>query len=885
MLASFSSHMSSHLTLPPTVPSGVELVSGTPPAQENILVSADPTLLTQVPQSTFGTLGLAQGVSMMDVEPRMENPTLLALDPSHTTLLPPQPPIPPIIPYDPQTWLAQMFTSIVDAGTEARAAIVRGDTSEAARRSREMTETLRLVTDYMNQNSPSGADEMPNPFSPDHPVIAPPPAPLDQAAMTLPSLNDHRKRSSSIVDFAPAPKAAVRKLSHAIIPKTEPETILIPELPPLEPALTPPYAPGALVSSTTISQAASRPPSRFGMYPPAPVAQFASGYELASQMVSMQPMPVDNPINICSTGVISEPSVSPHLLSLSTSAPLDMAAPTFPPPIAPSVAPMSTMGGAGAAFPPDVPQMNRGSRAGSISSLFDRQSAFMAPVAPINPQPSATTMNMLLDMPFASASPPDDSETTGDDDEQGDSSMVSKHGLDIPTDQLQDIDQIFIAFLRSLCSNLDATDKNGEPIHQALMPKKMEKFAQSKDFRPFKFRIQAFTHAFVDELANHGYTDDKIQCKKIRQYLWRQPYIMRFNEEGKKAKSKGNHIWVVEARKTGEGGWEFRKFTRKFANCHSSVCYVGLPWSWTPHIWDPQASLKDVPVRYESHSLPPWLSWSITESGTYVLSGTPPLDADNVEIRTDAHFVVDGKEERISMSFPLHVAPSSTGSRRPSLSDTPTRRSVSDPALSHRSSNPSLSLSSPPRTDPQFVATVTEVLKVAAQRVQQERVSHNAPLETLQFDALCKQQQVLNRAVNAYTEEQRNPGYLQTSGEGDAQAALAKTAEQVVVQAVHTVIADKAAGVGVPVAVAPKNASIVEVSAVTQEALAKALARTTLHAHEVHVMQTTSKVLKEQEQALSPTSMSFEKTSVVDPATVIRVRSVPASLATVPEYP
>lgn len=883
--------MSSHPTLSTVVPSGIELASGTPPAPDNILVSSDPSLLSQTPSSAFGALGMPQGMLMMDVEPRLDNPSMAALDPNHTAILPPQPSVPPIIPYDPQTWLAQMFTSIINAGTEARDAIVRGDTSEAARRSREMTESLRLVTDYMNQNSPSGADEVVNPFSLENSVMPPPLAPLDQAAMTLPSLNDHRKRSSSIVDFAPAPKASVRKLSHTIIPKTEPETILIPEVPAIEPALTPPYAPvavpAALVTGNAISQVASRPPSRLysdvGLFTAAPVAQFASNFDLSAQMAAMQPMPVDPQVGI--SGTLPEPSASPHLLSLSTSAPLDMAAPTFPPPIAPSVAPMSTMGGTTSAFPPVVSQMNRGSRAGSISSLsFDRQPAFIAPVVPTNPQPSASSTNMLLDMPFATSSPPEDGDSPGDDDEQGESSMVSKHGLDIPTEQLQDIDAIFVAFLQSLCSNLDATDKNGEPIHQALMPKKMEKFAQSKDFRPFKFRIQAFTHAFVDELANHGYTDDKIQCKKIRQYLWRQPYIMRFNEEGKKAKSKGNHIWVVEARKAGESGWEFRKFTRKFANCHSSVCYVGLPWSWTPHIWDPQASLKDVPVRYESHSLPPWLSWSITENGTYVLSGTPPSDADSVEIRTDAHFVVDGKEERISMSFPLHVAPSSTGSRRPSLSDTPTRRSVSDPSLSHRASNSSLSLSNAPRADPKFVATVTEVLKVAAQRVQQERVSHNAPFEA-QFDALCKQQQVLNRAVNAYTEEQRNPGFLQPTNEGDAQAVLAKTAEQVVVQAVHTVIADKAAGVGVPVAVAPKNASIVEVSAVTQEALAKALERTTLHAHEVHVMQTTSKVLKEQEKAFSPTSMSFDKTAVADPATVIRVRSVPASLATVPEYP
>jgi hypothetical protein len=27
-------------------------------------------------------------------------------------------------------------------------------------------------------------------------------------------------------------------------------------------------------------------------------------------------------------------------------------------------------------------------------------------------------------------------------------------------------------------------------------------------------------------------------------YLWQQNLICRFNEEGKKSKSKGNHIWV-----------------------------------------------------------------------------------------------------------------------------------------------------------------------------------------------------------------------------------------------------------------------------------------------------------------------------------------------------
>lgn len=42
-------------------------------------------------------------------------------------------------------------------------------------------------------------------------------------------------------------------------------------------------------------------------------------------------------------------------------------------------------------------------------------------------------------------------------------------------------------------------------------------------------------------------------------YLWNQPYISRFNDDGKKAKSKGNHIWNVEAKKTVEGGWIFMR--------------------------------------------------------------------------------------------------------------------------------------------------------------------------------------------------------------------------------------------------------------------------------------------------------------------------------------
>lgn len=47
-----------------------------------------------------------------------------------------------------------------------------------------------------------------------------------------------------------------------------------------------------------------------------------------------------------------------------------------------------------------------------------------------------------------------------------------------------------------------ATDAKGELIHQPLMKKKMERLDASTDFRPFKFRIQAFTNAFSELVSN-----------------------------------------------------------------------------------------------------------------------------------------------------------------------------------------------------------------------------------------------------------------------------------------------------------------------------------------------------------------------------------------------
>ena len=91
-------------------------------------------------------------------------------------------------------------------------------------------------------------------------------------------------------------------------------------------------------------------------------------------------------------------------------------------------------------------------------------------------------------------------------------------------------------------------DSKGEIVHQSLMAKKMQKLEDEHEFRPFRFRILAFTRAFMDELLRHGRSQQEVLPKTVRSYLWNQPVISRFNEEGKKSKSKGNHVWSVYAK-------------------------------------------------------------------------------------------------------------------------------------------------------------------------------------------------------------------------------------------------------------------------------------------------------------------------------------------------
>ncbi|KAH8927870.1 hypothetical protein BT69DRAFT_1277638 [Atractiella rhizophila] len=181
----------------------------------------------------------------------------------------------------------------------------------------------------------------------------------------------------------------------------------------------------------------------------------------------------------------------------------------------------------------------------------------------------------------------------------------------------------------------------------------MARMEATKDFRPFKFRIQSFTNAFSEELARHGMDEEEVPLKKVRQYLWTQPYISRFNDEGKKAKSKGNHVWMVEGKKDPECEWIFKAFERRILpERPAPTATPGRVWSYKPHVWDPQQPSASISVQFSSPDLPSWLSWN---DGT--LSGVPTEGDFGGKIIVRASFTVAGKNGELEKSFEVEVGP------------------------------------------------------------------------------------------------------------------------------------------------------------------------------------------------------------------------------------
>ncbi|EIW68876.1 hypothetical protein TREMEDRAFT_31188 [Tremella mesenterica DSM 1558] len=218
------------------------------------------------------------------------------------------------------------------------------------------------------------------------------------------------------------------------------------------------------------------------------------------------------------------------------------------------------------------------------------------------------------------------------------------------------LDDIFLLFLQRVCSDLEAVDSKGEKLHQVLMPKKMQRLDESTDYRPFKFRIQAFTNAFHEELTKRGISEEILSIKKVKTYLWRQDLISRFNSDGKKAKSKGNHIWNVDAKKLPGGGWVFRPFKRRIIGQPNTFAVVNQRYEWEPRIWDPQAAADTLKPTFSSPagSLPTWLNWE----DNLRLVGMPNQPSQQVEITVNAEFIDGaGSLATVEGKYKIQVVP------------------------------------------------------------------------------------------------------------------------------------------------------------------------------------------------------------------------------------
>ncbi|KAL7751323.1 hypothetical protein RI367_003183 [Sorochytrium milnesiophthora] len=316
------------------------------------------------------------------------------------------------------------------------------------------------------------------------------------------------------------------------------------------------------------------------------------------------------------------------------------------------------------------------------------------------------------------------------------------------------IDVLFFWFLQELCSNSEATDSRGEAIHQTLMAKRLEKrmpagtpaaaaaaaassssspgadmtppmLASSapganENFYQISFRIQPFTNTFSELLLHSGLLctsgssgssghtsslgsaasrDQQLPARKIKTYLWNNRFIRRYNEDGRKSKSKGSHVWSVLARRDyARECWEFRPFERKIFGAVPAPLVPGVPWSWEPKVWDPQ--VKAPKATWESAWLPEWMVW---QDGVLIASPPTQLAPEVFEIEITARYQHGDTKLDIQKSVELEiVALSPSTLNRPQLTVTSaTAAAVAAAAAS------SLSVLQP-LANPAFTSTLEE---------------------------------------------------------------------------------------------------------------------------------------------------------------------------------
>ncbi|KAI8813625.1 hypothetical protein BJ742DRAFT_788964 [Cladochytrium replicatum] len=212
------------------------------------------------------------------------------------------------------------------------------------------------------------------------------------------------------------------------------------------------------------------------------------------------------------------------------------------------------------------------------------------------------------------------------------------------------LDEVFFTFLARICANFNATTLAGEKYHQTLVAKKATRSNQPFDFTAFKFRIQPFTKGFLEALQDAGHSEVTLPEKQVKAYLCQQRYIQRFNEDGKKTKSKGAHVWIIEGRRTHDGGWMFKEAERKMCGEPNTRARVGVRYAYEPKVFDPLVGTPK--AVFHSPSLPEWLKWERN-----VLTGIPNAPEQPVEIAVCATYFIGEACLKMTRSFWLEVAP------------------------------------------------------------------------------------------------------------------------------------------------------------------------------------------------------------------------------------
>jgi hypothetical protein len=115
---------------------------------------------------------------------------------------------------------------------------------------------------------------------------------------------------------------------------------------------------------------------------------------------------------------------------------------------------------------------------------------------------------------------------------------------------------------------------------------------------------------------------------------------------------------TIDAKKVDESAWQFREFPRRIV-VPNRPAHVGIPWSWTPRIWDPEG--RQIGAVYTASPLPDWLSWSTNTHGEQhlELEGTPPAGTlygqTIIEVTATFDDELDGAQHTLSTSFTLSV--------------------------------------------------------------------------------------------------------------------------------------------------------------------------------------------------------------------------------------